>query len=64
MLNSRELWKPVSWALAKLHHQRFDKQKYCADKFLDMLNMEVQQFIDEQNGVEQSDDNFGIVFQG
>jgi len=64
MLNSRELWKPISWALAKLHHQRFDKQKYSADKFLDMLNMEVQQFIDEQNDVEQPDDNFGIVFQG
>lgn len=63
LLNSRELWKPMSWALAKMYHQGFVGKKYSSDKFLEILNDEIKLFIDEGNGAVKTGDDFHIIFQ-
>jgi len=64
MMNSRDLWKPISWEFAKLLNGHFNDLKDMGKNYWAHLEKEIRGFLDPSSRPKDYDDSFSISFQG
>ena len=64
MMNSRELWQPISWELAKLIHGQFENFTTLEENYWEYLEKEIRYFLAPSTRSKGYTDSFSITFQG